>query len=81
MIWKWKRPTAFLLAAAMIVTMSGVSASAVGPDGSAASGGAPAECSCETHCEQGAVAIPTVRSALRKMQTSLPAREQSRQRP
>ena len=55
MIWKWKRPTAFLLAAAMIVTMSGVSASAVGPDGSAASGGAPAECSCETHCEQGAV--------------------------
>ena len=25
--------------------------------------------------------IPTVRSALRKMQTSLPAREQSRQRP
>ena len=39
----------------MIVTMSGVSASAVGPDGSAASGGAPAECSCETHCEQGAV--------------------------
>ena len=55
MIWKWKRPTAFLLAAAMIVTMSGVPASAVGPDGSAASGGAPAECSCETHCEQGAV--------------------------
>ena len=55
MIWKWKRPTAFLLAAAMIVTMSGVPASAVGPDGSAASGSAPAECSCETHCEQGAV--------------------------
>ena len=55
MIWKWKRPTAFLLAAAMIVTMSGVSASAVGPDGSAASGSALAECSCETHCEQGAV--------------------------
>ena len=39
----------------MIVTMSGVPASAVGPDGSAASGSAPAECSCETHCEQGAV--------------------------
>ena len=55
MIWKWKRPTAFLLAAAMIVTMSGVPASAVGPDGSAASGSALAECSCETHCEQGAV--------------------------
>ena len=55
MIWKWKRPTAFLLAAAMIVTMSGVPASAVGPDGSAASRSAPAECSCETHCEQGAV--------------------------
>ena len=55
MIWKWKRPTAFLLAAAMIVTMSGVPASAVGPDGSAASGSAPAECVCETHCEQGAV--------------------------
>ena len=55
MIWKWKRPTAFLLAAAMIVTMSGVSASAVGPDGSAASGSAPAECSCETHCEQETV--------------------------
>ena len=55
MIWKWKQPTAFLLAAAMIVTMSGVPASAVGPDGSAASGSAPAECSCETHCEQGVV--------------------------
>ena len=55
MIWKWKRPTAFLLAAAMIVTMSGVPASAVEPDVSAASGSAPAECSCETHCEQGAV--------------------------
>ena len=55
MIWNWKRPTAFFLAAAMIVTMSGVPASAVGPDGSAASGSAPAECSCETHCEQGAV--------------------------
>jgi len=53
MIWNWKRPTAFFLAAAMIVTMSGVPASAVGPDGSAASGSAPAECSCETHCEQG----------------------------
>ena len=55
MIWKWKRPTAFLLAAAMIVTMSGVPASAVEPDVSAASGSAPAECSCETRCEQGAV--------------------------
>ena len=55
MIWNWKRPTAFFLEAAMIVTMSGVPASAVGPDGSAASGSAPAECSCETHCEQGAV--------------------------
>ena len=55
MIWKWKRPTAFFLAAAMMVTMSGVPASAVGPDGSAASGSAPAECVCETHCEQGAV--------------------------
>ncbi len=55
MIWKWKRPTAFLLAAAMIVTMSGVPASAVEPDVSAASGSAPAECVCETHCEQGAV--------------------------
>ena len=43
MIWKWKRPTAFLLAAAMIVTMSGVPASAVEPDGAAASGSAPAE--------------------------------------
>ena len=29
MIWKWKRPTAFLLAAAMIFTMPGVPASAV----------------------------------------------------
>ena len=29
MIWKWKRPAAFLLAAAMIFTMPGVSASAV----------------------------------------------------
>ena len=55
MIWKWKRPTAFLLAAAMIVTMSGVPASAVEPDVSAASGSAPAECVCETHCEQEAV--------------------------
>ena len=55
MIWNWKRPTAFLLAAAMIVTMSGVPASAVEPDVSAASGSAPAECVCETHCEQKAV--------------------------
>ena len=54
MIWNWKRPAAFFLAAAMIVTMSGVPASAVEPDGSAASGSAPAECSCETRCEQGA---------------------------
>ena len=53
--WKWKRPAAFLLAAAMIVTMSGVPAFAVEPDVSAASGNAPAECICETHCEQGAV--------------------------
>ena len=52
--WKWKRPAAFLLAAAMIVTMPGVPASAVEPDGAAVSGRAPAECSCETHCEQGA---------------------------
>lgn len=55
MIWNWKRPAAFFLAAAMIVTMSGVPASAVEPDGSAVSGNAPAECSCETHCEQEAV--------------------------
>ena len=55
MIWNWKRPAAFLLAAAMIFTMSGVPASAVEPDGSAVSGNAPAECICETHCEQGAV--------------------------
>ena len=54
MKWKWKRPAAFLLAAAMIVTMPGVPASAVEPDGAAVSGRAPAECSCETHCEQGA---------------------------
>ena len=53
--WKWKRPAAFLLAAAMIVTMPGVPASAVEPDVSAVSGRAPAECVCETHCEQGAV--------------------------
>ena len=37
MKWKWKRPAAVLLAAAMIFTMSGVPASAVEPDGSAAS--------------------------------------------
>ena len=55
MMWKWKRPAAFFLAAAMMVTMSGVPASAVEPDGAAASGRAPAECSCETHCEQEAV--------------------------
>ena len=29
MMWKWKRPAAFLLAAAMIFTMPGVPASAV----------------------------------------------------
>ena len=55
MTWKWKRPAAFLLAAAMIFTMSGVPASAVEPDVSAVSGNAPEECICETHCEQGAV--------------------------
>ena len=55
MIWKWKRPAAFLLAAAMIVTMPGVPASAVETDVSAAPGNAPAECICETHCEQEAV--------------------------
>ena len=74
MIWKWKRPAAFLLAAAMIFTMPGVPASAVeagvsavhtglceqcnSQDSglvSAVSGNAPAECSCETHCKQGAI--------------------------
>lgn len=55
MMWKWKRPAAFLLAAAMIFTMPGVPASAVETDVSTAPGNAPAECSCETHCEQGAV--------------------------
>ena len=50
--WKWKRPAACLLAAAMMVTMSGVPAFAVKTD---VSGSAPAECSCETHCEQGAL--------------------------
>ena len=53
--WKWKRPAAFLLAAAMIFTMPGVPASAVETDVPGVSGSAPAECSCETHCEQGAV--------------------------
>lgn len=53
--WKWKRPAAFLLAAAMMVTMPGVPASAVETDVSAASGNAPAECICETRCEQEAV--------------------------
>ena len=53
--WKWKRPAAFLLAAAMIFTMPGVPASAVETDVSGVSGNAPAECSCETHCEQGAL--------------------------
>ena len=55
MIWKWKRPAACLLAAAMIFTMPGVPAFAVETDVSGVSGSAPAECSCETHCEQGAV--------------------------
>lgn len=74
MKWKWKRPAAFLLAAAMIFTMPGVPASAVeagvsavhtglceqcnSQDSglvSAVSGNAPAECICETHCEQEAV--------------------------
>ena len=55
MIWKWKRPAAFLLAAAMIFTMPGVPASAVETDGSTVSGNASAECICETHCEQEAV--------------------------
>ena len=55
MMWKWKRPAAFLLAAAMIFTMPGVPASAVETDVSGVSGNAPAECSCETHCEQGAL--------------------------
>ena len=55
MIWKWKRPTAFLLAAAMIFTMPGVPASAVETDGSTVSGNASAECICETHCEQEVV--------------------------
>ena len=53
--WKWKRPAACLLAAAMMVTMSGVPAFAVETDVSGVSGNAPAECSCETHCEQGAL--------------------------
>ena len=53
--WKWKRPAAFLLAAAMMVTMPGVPASAVETDVSGVSGNAPAECICETHCEQEAV--------------------------
>ena len=55
MMLKWKRPAAFLLAAAMIFTMPGVPASAVETDVSTAPGNAPAECSCETHCEQGAL--------------------------
>lgn len=53
--WKWKRPAACLLAAAMIFTMPGVPASAVETDVSGVSGNAPAECSCETHCEQETV--------------------------
>ena len=39
----------------MIFTMPGVPASAVETDVSGVSGNAPAECSCETHCEQGAL--------------------------
>ena len=53
--WKWKRPAACLLAAAMIFTMPGVPASAVETDVSGVSGNAPAECICETHCEQEAI--------------------------
>lgn len=53
--WKWKRPAACLLAAAMMVTMSGVPAFAVETDVSGVSGNAPVECICETHCEQEAV--------------------------
>ena len=55
MMLKWKRPAAFLLAAAMIFTMPGVPAFAVETDGSTVSGNASAECICETHCEQEAV--------------------------
>ena len=55
MKWKWKRPAAFLLAAAMIFTMPGVPAFAVETDVPGVSGNAPVECICETHCEQGAV--------------------------
>ena len=53
--WKWKRPAACLLAAAMIFTMPGVPASAVETDVSGVSGNAPAECICETRCEKEAV--------------------------
>ena len=53
--WTWKRPAACLLAAAMMVTMSGVPAFAVETDVSGVSGNAPVECICETHCEQEAV--------------------------
>lgn len=55
MMWKWKQSVAFLLAAAMIFTMTGSLAFAVETDVSAVSGSAPAECICETHYEQGAV--------------------------
>ena len=55
MKWKWKRPAACLLAAAMIFTMPGVPAFAVETDVPGVSGNAPVECICETHCEQGAV--------------------------
>ena len=46
MIWKWKRPTAFLLAAAMIFTMPGIPAFAVETDVSAVHTGL-----CEHHPE------------------------------
>ena len=46
MIWKWKRPAAFLLAAAMIFTMPGVPAFAVETDASAVHTGL-----CEHHPE------------------------------
>lgn len=78
--WKWKRPAACLLAAAMIFTMPGVPASAVETDVSGVSGNAPAECICETHCEQEAV-NPDCPICSVPLQTSLPAREQSRQYP
>ena len=47
MMWKWKRPAAFLLAAAMIFTMPGVPASAVEAGASAVHTGL-----CKHHPEQ-----------------------------